>query len=317
MSFAPVTAKAATFTKFDNFAAYEAILDGLPLNTQGFEGFAPGDNLDDVEFLPGISVTSNLPEVEAFVSGGNQKLFGFGGSVREQGDAFYDINFSQPYNAIGFNIEGFNPDMPGPAIIDIFFVDQTSASIDIFPTNATESDPIFFGVIADTPIARIRLSEGPEIGGFGNEEVALDDFVIALAPPGDAGEATLEGIDSDNDGVRDDVQRYIELTVPDSARHREALRSVARVIQRELLAQTKEDSIQAAIAGVRAIECLSYLGVRKQNRWKEVQALMLNTEARLLAMEAHNDRITGQVFTSLPDSLKRSACTFDVEALPD
>jgi Ca2+-binding RTX toxin-like protein len=178
---APMTVKAANFSQFDNFADYEAVLGGLPLNTQNFEDFAPGDNLDNIEFLPGISVTSNLPRVEVFVSGADQQLFGFGGSVREQGNAFYDINFIQPYNAVGFNIEAFDPDTPGPAIIDVFFLDGTDASINIFPTNVTESDPIFFGIIADTPIARIRLSEGPEIGGFGNEEVALDDFAVANA----------------------------------------------------------------------------------------------------------------------------------------
>ena len=90
---------------------------------------------------------------------------------------------------------------------------------------------------------------------------------------------------------------------------------MSRVIQQELLAQTKEEAIQLAIKGVRAVECLSYLGVLDQGRRKEVKALMLNTEARLLAMEAHMDRISGEVFTSLPESLKRSACTFDVEAL--
>jgi len=31
--------------------------------------------------------------------------------------------------------------------------------------------------------------------------------------PGEAGKATLQGIDSDNDGVRDDIQRYIALTL--------------------------------------------------------------------------------------------------------
>jgi hypothetical protein len=30
--------------------------------------------------------------------------------------------------------------------------------------------------------------------------------------PGEAGKQTLEGIDSDNDGVHDDVQRWIVLT---------------------------------------------------------------------------------------------------------
>lgn len=148
--------------------------------------------------------------------------------------------------------------------------------------------------------------------------VTIEIAVEKLPPdPGEAGKATVEGTDSDQDGVRDDVQRYIVLTVPESARHREALKNVARVTQRELLAQSKEEAIQAAIAGVRSIECLSYLGVRKQRRWKEVEALMLNTEARLLAMDVHNDRITGQVFGGLPFNLKRTACTFDVEASPN
>jgi hypothetical protein len=61
---ASMTAKAGSFSQFDNFADYEAVLGGLPLNTQNFEAFAPGDSLDNVELLPGISVTSNLPKVE-------------------------------------------------------------------------------------------------------------------------------------------------------------------------------------------------------------------------------------------------------------
>ncbi len=135
--------------------------------------------------------------------------------------------------------------------------------------------------------------------------------------PGEAGKATLEGIDSDSDGVRDDVQRYIAITVPESARHREALRDMARVIQWELLAQTKEEAINIANEGVRSIECLSYLGVRNQDRWEEVMALMLNTQSRLLAMDAHADRISSQVFKGIPYSQKRLACKFDVEALPN
>jgi hypothetical protein len=38
--------------------------------------------------------------------------------------------------------------------------------------------------------------------------------------PGAAGKKTIAGIDVDKDGVRDDVQRYIALTYPDSARVR-------------------------------------------------------------------------------------------------
>ena len=133
--------------------------------------------------------------------------------------------------------------------------------------------------------------------------------------PGVAGQATLAGIDSDGDGVRDDVQRWIALNILDSVRHREALRSVARASQLAITAKTKEQSIEAANVGVRSIECLSYLGVRKLGLWKEVQALMLNTEARIIAMDAHSRRIHGEVFATLSDSNRRTACTFDVEAL--
>ena len=49
--------------------------------------------------------------------------------------------------------------------------------------------------------------------------------------PGSAGELTLLGIDSDNDGVRDDVQRYIEFTYPNSQRVRLALREIAKTYQ--------------------------------------------------------------------------------------
>lgn len=140
--------------------------------------------------------------------------------------------------------------------------------------------------------------------------------VVPLPPdPGDAGKTTLAGIDSDNDGIRDDVQRYIVFTIPSSEKHREALKMEVKGIHNSLLAQTKEQSFQAAIVGVRTIECLSYLGKRKEYRWKEVLALMLNTKERILAFEAHEARINGQVIHSLPRDQERSACTFNVEAL--
>jgi len=55
--------------------------------------------------------------------------------------------------------------------------------------------------------------------------------VVPLPPdPGEAGKVTLEGIDSDGDGVRDDVQRYIALTYPDSEKTRLALTQHAKVV---------------------------------------------------------------------------------------
>ena len=56
--------------------------------------------------------------------------------------------------------------------------------------------------------------------------------VVPVPPdPGEAGKATLEGIDSDNDGVRDDIQRYIVLTYPNSEKTRAGLTQLAVTYQ--------------------------------------------------------------------------------------
>ena len=52
--------------------------------------------------------------------------------------------------------------------------------------------------------------------------------------PGEAGKATIDGIDADKDGVRDDVQRYIWENWPDSERARRVLFAVAKTKQLEV-----------------------------------------------------------------------------------
>lgn len=168
----------AIFDLFSNLGDYETDLGTVPVLLEDFEGFSNGTDLDGVEFIPGISVTSNLPNVEAFTGSGDTELFIFDRqSVAE--DSFYEINFTESYNAVGFDIEAFNPATPGPAVVDITFADGDTTSVDIFPTNATESESIFFGIVSDTAIEEIRLTEGPEIGGSGNEEISLDNFIVA------------------------------------------------------------------------------------------------------------------------------------------
>jgi hypothetical protein len=49
--------------------------------------------------------------------------------------------------------------------------------------------------------------------------------------PGEAGKATLEGVDSDHDGLRDDVQREIMFLAPESEKMRMALGAYAKVEQ--------------------------------------------------------------------------------------
>ena len=56
--------------------------------------------------------------------------------------------------------------------------------------------------------------------------------IVVLPPdPGAAGKTTLQGVDSDGDGVRDDVQRYIALTYPNSEKTRATLTQYTKSIQ--------------------------------------------------------------------------------------
>ncbi len=170
---------AATFTTFNDRTLFLNSLLGPPIDTEDFEGFAVGTDLDGVDFITGVNVTSNAESVEVFGGVGNQDLFAFDDVTRTgPPDLYYDINASSTYKAIGFDIAFFDPATPGPGVMEVFFSDGMSTSPNIFPANPTEDDPIFFGVTSDTTIERIRWTEGPEEGGSGNEETSLDNFVV-------------------------------------------------------------------------------------------------------------------------------------------
>jgi thermitase len=176
-----------TFTIYSVRATYLAALGGATVLTQNYDSFAHGDNLIGFNAVPGVTVTSNMDKIIAWdgTADGDKELFALdsvGNPTRTAGTAYYDILVTGTYNAIGFDIAAFNPATPGPGVMQVFFLDGTSTSVNIYPTNATEQDPVFFGVTSTQPITRIRWNEGPETGGTGNEETTLDDFAIANLP---------------------------------------------------------------------------------------------------------------------------------------
>jgi thermitase len=176
-----------TFTIYSVRATYLAALGGATVLTQNFDGFAHGDSLVGFSAVPGVTVNSNMTNIVAWdgTSDGDLELAAFdpvGNPTRVAGIGYYDILVTSTYDAIGFDITAFNPATPGPGVMQVHFLDGTSTSVNIFPTNATEQDPVFFGVTSSQPIASIRWNEGPEFSGTGNEETSLDDFAIANLP---------------------------------------------------------------------------------------------------------------------------------------
>jgi hypothetical protein len=169
-----------TFSTFSNLGSFQSALGGAPTSTQDFEGFAAGTDLTITPFLPGVTATSSGTTLEVFNSASiGHVMFG---SPRTGAQFHYDLNLGNAYNAIAFDIQAFDP-KASAGRLDVVFADASSTSFNVSP-GATETTPVFFGILADSNIASIRWNEPLEpLTGRCCEETALDNLVVAHAVP--------------------------------------------------------------------------------------------------------------------------------------
>jgi hypothetical protein len=130
--------------------------------------------------------------------------------------------------------------------------------------------------------------------------------------PGAEGKASLAGVDANNNGVRDDVEIYIELNFSDTPKKKEGLNQLAHTVQNGIVASTEQESMQAASSQSRALECLEYIAPDDES-WKEIETQAINTPERFNAWMAHQARLSGQVFPSRRLSDWKTSCEFDTD----
>jgi len=137
--------------------------------------------------------------------------------------------------------------------------------------------------------------------------------------PGEAGKATLEGIDSDLDGIRDDIQRYIGLTYPDSRKTRAALRQFTLAFQKAILESPDEESaLHNTEIEARASECLWHIHSESSIKMSDsLMAEFLNTLERSRTYLEYNSKLGGHVFGGKDFDEYRTSCTFDPDAMED
>jgi hypothetical protein len=119
------------------------------------------------------------------------------------------------------------------------------------------------------------------------------DSSVLPPDPGDVGKQTLEGIDSDNDGVRDDVQRWIASNYPDETLI-EPLRLYA-ASQQSLVVNGGDETTTLQLAALRRrrAACWDFVSPSDHRRaLKEIEAQVINTPQRLQAYLT-NDRLLG------------------------
>jgi hypothetical protein len=162
---------------------------------------------------------------------------------------------------------------------------------------------------------------------FGTLPMELTFSVIPLPPdPGEAGQADLLGIDTDGNGVRDDIDRYIVFTQPDSEKKREGLKQSARSLNAYL--RDREDKGKTRENGIiedEASDCLAHVFnddldiAFKAN--DELIAQSLNTPERSRAYKRADNQMGGYVSDNGPSSERltrqKAACVFDADSLPN
>lgn len=128
--------------------------------------------------------------------------------------------------------------------------------------------------------------------------------------------ATLLGIDSDNDGIRDDVQRWINENLSNKpAELKLAFRQYAVAMQASLpTSNDKQASIQSSLQSSKAQGCLyrtgdesGLSGKEQEELRKKIDFMYLNTRERIEAEIKADENFHGQEVTVLS---KEEACNF-------
>ncbi|MFI5421009.1 MAG: hypothetical protein ACHQ1H_08585, partial [Nitrososphaerales archaeon] len=103
--------------------------------------------------------------------------------------------------------------------------------------------------------------------------------------PGEAGKKSLEGIDSDHDGLRDDIQRWIYARFPKDPKKRGALRQDATITQKMLLLTHDSNELEKMKKlGEKASTCLFETFSDPDEAYNEgryVEAKVVNTPERI------------------------------------
>ncbi|MPV85233.1 hypothetical protein [Ostreibacterium oceani] len=123
----------------------------------------------------------------------------------------------------------------------------------------------------------------------------------ALAQPLQAGEETLAGIDSDGDGVRDDVQIAIYNRYPNDEEKRNALTLMAIDIQKVVVLGAEGDENKIFSHGLddKPIQCLDEtFGDDGYNELGFIQIIVLNTPERFNASLDFDFALDGSFFTA-------------------
>lgn len=150
---------------------------------------------------------------------------------------------------------------------------------------------------------------------FLSESLLAQD--TSLPPdPGEAGKATVAGVDVDEDGVRDDIQRYIALNYQESARLRSALTQHAKAMHQAVLWETSKAKPTETILSdlLKSLDCLSHIAADPYETYEHMarlRAAILDTHQRSVSYARFNVHIGGRTIDQTPRDKRAENCEVD------
>ena len=178
---------------------------------------------------------------------------------------------------------------------------------------------LFVGlVIYRIPVVMERQKTEEVVEKIHSQKLTLADVSGERLPPEPdpvLKDATIEGIDANNNGIRDDVELVIFKLHPDSARIRAAELQYALALQMYLINVFNSETLVAAIQQEnRGFFCVADATTDKSPdaQSKEVENLVFNTAAR----EKKYKDIFDNYMTSYK-SLQGSHCDVELKSLPN
>ncbi len=146
---------------------------------------------------------------------------------------------------------------------------------------------------------------------------------LGLPPhPGEAGKATIEGVDSNENFLRDDLEIFIAESWPDSPRTRAMMIMGAKHMQKTLLVAHDRDLVRAHMNDNRQFLCFGYMdwtyGIDGYDELiDDLTPQLLNTWDRRDRYTLFGKQLSGMVGegTSIPFKKAKRFCDFDPDTL--
>ncbi len=187
-----------------------------------------------------------------------------------------------------------------------------------------------------SPLKSARAAAPPKILGSADTKPICSQIIVPVGDcipqhlanlppdPGPEGMKSIEGIDADKDGVRDDLQRIIVLNWGHSERAVQALRLIAKNAQLRIQlgdVVTREEALPIATEMMKSVDCYSRsvdAAIRKRDALSSLGATAANTEERFLRKAAFEYKAAHQLYDLPPrETPLTELCGYDPAALPN